>query len=118
MTADEDGGICIWRIQDGKLRTKLQMTSRRDGSKVRVTVLAFDPNYRRIVAGSEDGNLKVGDLRALFPFVVRGPASLRTPEIDRIFLNSHRSRNLATAQNVTANQNTFRLRCHVDICKQ
>lgn len=70
MSADEGGAICIWRLRDGKLRTRLTMTAPGTDQELRVTALSFDPNWRRLVAGAEDGNLKVSATERYAMFTV------------------------------------------------
>ncbi|KAL3152253.1 hypothetical protein ABBQ32_001332 [Trebouxia sp. C0010 RCD-2024] len=55
ISADESGLICVWKVSSGALRTRWA----RAHGDARITSMAFDLNFRRLITGCESGTVKV-----------------------------------------------------------
>lgn len=55
VSGDHRGTVCVWNVGTGKLCFRF---TRAHGDS-RITAMAFDTNMRRLLTGSEDGEIKV-----------------------------------------------------------
>ncbi|KAA6426925.1 MAG: hypothetical protein FRX49_03249 [Trebouxia sp. A1-2] len=55
ISADESGLICVWKVSTGALRVRWA----RAHDDARITSMAFDLNFRRLITGCENGGVKI-----------------------------------------------------------
>lgn len=55
VSGDHAGTVCVWHVETGRLRFRFSGTH---GSN-RISAMAFDNNFRRLITGSDKGELKV-----------------------------------------------------------